>query len=461
MPAFRYPDTALPEPDARALGRSQREDHPRRTLAELVPSSRSAAEILATQNRDRVPELVPLRLSRMLADPFSFYRGSAALMAADLADSPSSGILVLSSGDAHLGNFGVYASPQRTMVFDQNDFDEGGVAPWEWDVKRLVTSAVVGGRHLGHSPDHVERTARETARSYVDHLDAILRLNVLQRYYLHAGPEARGATESKDERRVMEAAVRRARKRTPERAFRKLMETGPDGTLRLRENPPTVVHVPEREVEWVRARFSEYLETVGPDIQLLLSQFRLGDVARRAGGVGSVGTRCYLVGSIGPTGEPLILQIKEANRSVLEEYGQVPLGPRLARHVDTYGQGGRVVAMQRMLQAVSDPFLGPLQFEGRDHYVRQFQDMTGSVAMDQLSAQSFRDYARRCAAILARAHAQSPTAVRVSAYIGKGSAVTDAIVEWSSAYADKTLADYTQVQQADADEAFAVEDTAG
>lgn len=431
-----------------ARGRERRKAVPRRTLAQLVPSTRDPVEILVEQNRNRLPDLVPLRFARMLTDPFSFFRGSAALMAADLAESPSSGIEVMCSGDAHLSNFGVYGSPQRTLVFDLNDFDEAAVAPAEWDVKRLVTSAIVGGRQAGHSEKVIRRIATTAVSSYRDGLRAMLDMDILDRYYLRLEPQRYVNKVPGSLGKVIASTARKARKRTSARVFERIMEIGPDGGLHLRENPPLLQHVDVTHEDELIHAFRQYLTSVPADIAVVLSHFEVTDIALRVVGVGSVGTRSYLVILTGPQGTPLILQVKEANRSVLEEYGRRQQPDSVAVAEAALGQGIRVVAGQRILQAMSDVFLGTLRIGGRDFYVRQYQDMKGSVETEGLDAETFGDYVGACAYSLARGHAQSANGSLLRGYVGAGDPVVEAILEWAYAYAEKTVGDFEKLKAA-------------
>lgn len=434
--------------DDEARGRALRKTAPRRTLAELVPSHRSATEILVEQNQNRLQDLVPLRFARMLTDAFSFYRGSAAVMAADLATSPSSGVEVLCCGDAHLSNFGVYAAPHRELVFDLNDFDEAAVAPAEWDVKRLITSAIVGGRHAGYPEKTIRAFAIDATRTYRERLHTALDMNVLDRYYARVEPERDLNDVSGSLAAVVKRTARRARKRTSARVFDRIMESGTDGTLRLREDPPVLRHFDVDVEDALLESVREYLTEVPADVALLLSHFRVTDVAQRVVGVGSVGTRCFLVILTGPDGTPLILQVKEANKSVLEEYAGVQQPTTLHAAVEARGNGVRVVAGQRVLQAMSDVFLGPLRRDGRDYYVRQFQDMKGTIKTEGMSPKAFGQYVAACALSLARGHAQSANASMLRGYVGGGDSVAAAILEWSYAYAEKTLADFDRLKAA-------------
>ncbi|KKC05197.1 DUF2252 domain-containing protein [Mycobacterium nebraskense] len=443
----RLIDLEVPDEDV-ARGRALRKSVPRRTLAQLTPSEKSATEILVAQNAGRLHDLVPLRFARMLADPFSFYRGSAAVMAADLGASPSSGIEVMCCGDAHVSNFGMYAAPHRSIVFDLNDFDEAAVAPAEWDVKRLITSAIVGGRHAGYPARAIRRCVGQALVGYRTSLQAMLAMDVLDRYYLRVEPERHAGTVSKGLLGVIQKTTSRARSRTSARVFKQLTEIGPDGTPRLREAPPLLQHVDEDIEAVLMESIQEYLATVPADIALLLSHFRVTDVALRVVGVGSVGTRCYLVILVGPNGTPLILQIKEATRSVLDEYGGWPQPAMLAAAVEAKGQGMRVVDGQRILQAMSDVFLGPTRKDGRDYYVRQFHDMKGTVDTEGMAASTFSDYVTACAVLLARAHSQSANASLLRGYVGTSDIVHDAVTEWCYAYADKSLDDFHQLRAA-------------
>src|ERR1700757_4679378 len=432
-----------------ARGRALRKTAPRRSLAQLTPSARTATEILVAQNAGRLSELVPLRFARMLTDPFAFYRGSAAVMAADLAASPSSGIEILCCGDAHVSNFGLYAAPDRSIVFDLNDFDEAAVAPAEWDVKRLVTSAIIGGRHAGYPAKAIRRCVERALVGYQTSLEAMLEeMNVLDRYYLRLEPEHYTGKVSKGLQAVIQKTISQARTRTSARVFKQIMEIGPDGTPRLREAPPVLQHVDEEVEAPLVESVQEYLAAVPADIALLLSHFRVTDVALRVVGVGSVGTRCYLVILVGPNGTPMILQIKEATRSVLEEYGGWPQPDTLTAAVEAKGQGVRVIDGQQILQAMSDVFLGTTRKDGRDYYVRQFHDMKGTIETEDMSASTFGEYVTACAVLLARAHAQSANASILRGYVGTSTAVHDAVAEWSYAYADKSLDDFHQLRAA-------------
>jgi uncharacterized protein (DUF2252 family) len=406
----------------------------RTALADYTWSARNATLLIEAQNADRLPQLVPIRMQRMSADLFSFFRGSAALMASDLGREPSSGIEVISCGDAHLGNFGFFASPLRTMVFDLNDFDEASLAPWEWDVKRLVTSAIIGARQAGFPETDARRAALDTAAAYRTGLAEMTAIGVVDRYYTRVDIDVIRSGMDSAGQRILEKTIRQARRRTSAHFVEKWTAVGQEGTRVFVDDPPVLTHVAEDEQLDVNALFAEYRRTVSPDVAVLLDQFELSDTARRISGVGSVGTRCFVVLLTDPLGQPLVLQVKEASASVLQSHA--------GRGSPSGHEGQRVVEYQRVLQAVSDAFLGHVRFNGRDFYVRQFRDMKTSVSLPSLSPSQFLGYARGCAVVLARAHAQSPRAAEVSGYLGDSARSDQALLTWSLAYAEQAASDY-------------------
>lgn len=449
-PAALPTPAALPASSAerRAHGKQQRRSLPRRSLATLGSAPRDPLAIIDAQNATRLPELIPLRTERMSASPFAFYRGTAAIMAADLADEPHTGILVPSCGDAHVANFGFYASPQRTLVFDLNDFDEAAWAPWEWDLKRLIASIVIAGASSGRAAEVVRDAAVTATRSYALAMRTAAKASPLRRYYAHFEASAGTGEMHPESRRVLDRAIAQAKKRTGERASRKLTKADEHGRLRFIEQPPTMRALePTRQT--LQAEYLErYLRSASADIRLQLRHYTAVDAIRRVVGVGSVGTRCALSLFQDGDGNTLILQSKQAGQSVLAEYGGIAQPAELAELTAEQGEGGRVVAMQRILQALSDPFLGSLrhaseEFGEVDLYVRQFHDMKGGIEIEEIEDEPFVTYSRACAVTLARAHAQSPRAAEVSGYLGDGSKVGEALHQWGLAYADRSLADYT------------------
>ncbi|WP_111720997.1 DUF2252 domain-containing protein [Homoserinimonas sp. OAct 916] len=419
-------------------GRALRKQVSRPTFARYVAHDRDPLAILQEQNERRVQSLIPLRMGRMLVSPFTFYRGSAAIMAADLAHAPTTGIEIVACGDAHLSNFGFFASPERDLVFDLNDFDEASLAPWEWDLKRLVTSVVIGSRESGLDEATTVDAALQTATAYRLKLRELVSLSVLDRYYHRLMLGSASGDLSPRARKVVAKAERQAHRRTSAAFVRKVTRVNSAGVRELIEDPPVLTHVPEMAEERLTALFERYRSTVPADIALLLSQFTLTDLAMRVVGVGSVGTRCYILLLTGPNNEPLVLQVKEAQPSVLRVYGHhEPVQPDERIH-----EGHRVVANQRILQAVSDPFLGHLQVAGRDFYVRQFRDMKSSIDTSRLTAAEYGRYGQACARLLARGHVQSSNSPMIAGYLGTSPSFDSAMVEWALAYADQSLADY-------------------
>lgn len=430
-------------------GRDVRATTPRRGLSQLTDEDRDPLKILDTQNATRVPDLIPLRTQRMSQSAFAFYRGTAAIMASDLARDPHTGILVASCGDAHVSNFGFFASPQRTLLFDLNDFDEAAWAPWEWDLKRLVTSVVIGGQATSRADGVVRGAARSAVQTYARAIASAVRRSPLDRYFQHFDANATLSAMDKQSRAALKAAIRDARRRTGERAVRRITEVDHKGRRSFVEDPPTLTHVTVDLELRVKDFLSEYSETAREDIRVLLQQYPVADIARRVVGVGSVGTRCYLVVFQDGENNTMLLQAKEAVQSVLVEYGGVPQPRTLTEIITSGGEGARVVALQRILQAMSDPFLGHLRGARGDFYARQFHDMKGGIEIETLDDAAFATYAQACAATLARAHGQSGTAAQVAGYIGNGRVVGEAIVEWAYAYADLSRRDYDAFLAAD------------
>lgn len=414
-------------------GRGLRHDHPRSQLGAGFRTDRDPVALLDAQNPARLQALVPIRWGRMAQSAFTFYRGAAALMAHDLATTAVSGIRVQACGDAHLSNFGFYASPERELVFDLNDFDETLPAPWEWDVERLVASLAVGARASGFGDDTAEAIARSGATGYRSAMRRLADRSAMDNF--HAVVRAAALLEQATRpsaTKELGRATRKAQQRTSESALAKLSTVTEDGELRLVEQPPVMVR-PQTWPEDIAAVPLLYGNTVGPDVRTLLRRFRPVDAALRVVGVGSVGTRCLIELLVDASGGPLILQVKEATASVLEPYA----GASEIAHA-----GERVVAGQKIMQAVSDPFLGWTSSEGRSYYVRQFRDMKGSIEVERLSARLLGDYGRLCGQVLARAHAQSVEPALISGYLGAGTVFDEAMGRFALAYARQNDLDH-------------------
>ena len=448
-----------------ARGRAARNEVPRSSHAGWtpLPTRRDPVEMLESQAATRVPELVPIRYGRMLTSPFAFYRGAAYLMAADLQATPRSGFNVQLCGDAHLSNFGVYASPERRLIFDINDFDETLPGPWEWDVKRLATSFEIAGRHLGLSGEDRTAAVQGVVRSYREAMAGFSQMGALDLWYAHldieaAAEELRKDTPSKRYKRAreeLEKSLDKARGKNSVRAMAKLThEVG--GEPRIVADPPLIVPIadliqdrdPDQLMDDLRKLFRAYRATLQNDRRKLFERFRFVDLARKVVGVGSVGNRAWIALFLGhDNDDPLFLQVKEAQASVLEE----SLGESRAQN-----HGQRVVEGQRLMQASSDILLGWVRVTGldgvkRDFYVRQLWDGKATADVENMTPRRLGIYGRLCGWTLARGHARSGDSVAIASYLGKGRAFDEAICAFASAYADQNAADYATFRKAVAD----------
>lgn len=403
---------------------------------------RDPIDILEESNQDRLAELVPIRYGRMLASPFTFLRGSAALMAYDLANTPSTGLRIQACGDCHLLNFGLFATPERNLVFDINDFDETLPAPWEWDVKRLTASFAVAGRDNRFSGAENRAVVLECARAYREHLREYSRMSPLEVWYARLDVENLiAAAPNEKARKIRQRYADKARERIVENLFPKIANRA-GGRHRLVDQPPLLFHLPEPDFEErVCEALSAYRESLSDERRVLLDRYRLEDFALKVVGIGSVGTRCFVGLFFDEENHPLMLQFKEACRSVLEPYcGK-------SRYDN---QGQRVVIGQRLMQSASDIFLGWTRGrQGYDYFVRQLRDMKMSVPVEGgASAVQFKRYAEICGWTLARAHAKSGDAATISGYLGKGDTFDRAVGEFSMEYADQTEKDHAALMKA-------------
>jgi uncharacterized protein (DUF2252 family) len=434
-------------------GRAARSDVPRSSHGTWEPAPRrEPLEILQAQAASRVPQLVPIRYGRMLESAFAFYRGAAAVMAADLAGNPSTGLTVQLCGDAHLSNFGIFAGPDRRLLFDLNDFDETLPGPFEWDVKRLVASVEVAGRSRGFGRTHRRRAVLAAVAAYRRSVRSFAKMHTLDVWYSRLDVDEL-VRESRDaEDGALERSVTKARRKDSARALSRLTAVV-DGHPRFLSQPPLLVPVSEllpadetaTMEALLRGWLRDYRATLPASHRHLLDRYRFSDMAHKVVGVGSVGTRAWVVLMLGrDQSDPLVLQVKEAQASVLEPY----VGASAYRE-----HGRRVVEGQRLMQAASDIFLGWAAGTGldgahRDFYVRQLWDAKGSVEVDQLPVQGFQRYAKLCGTALARAHARSGDPVAIGAYLGGGDSFDAAMVAFATAYADVTEDDHGTLQQA-------------
>ena len=444
-----------------ARGKAARKEVPRASHAGFAPAAarHDPVELLESQSATRVAELVPIRYGRMLVSAFTFYRGAAMLMANDLAGTPRSGINVQVCGDAHLLNFGVFASPERRMVFSINDFDETFPGPWEWDVKRLAASFAIGGRDNGFSAKQRQRVLLDMVGAYRVAMGQFAAMTNLGVWYATADADtlmrklAKEATA--DVRKRAEANLAKARTKDSMQALGKLTHVV-DGELRIISAPPLIQPIEEifqgmaleQISEWLRAELRKYRQTLQSDRRHLLEEFQLVQVARKVVGVGSVGTRAWIALMFGrDQSDPLFLQVKEAQASVLQ--GLVGASPYRSN-------GQRVVHGQHLMQAESDIFLGWTTTTGvdgvsRDYYFRQLHDWKGSAMVETMTPAAMSEYARVCAWTLARAHARSGDRIAMASYLGSSDVFDRAIAEFSEAYADQNERDYDALVQAEKD----------
>ncbi|MFI8520674.1 DUF2252 domain-containing protein [Streptomyces sp. NPDC085481] len=423
-------------------GRAARKRVPRSSHGRWIPSSQrpDPLTVLERESVDRVSELIPIRYGRMAASPFAFLRGAAAIMAADLAAQRNTGLTVQLCGDAHLLNFGVYASPERTLLFDVNDFDETLPGPFEWDVKRLAASIAVAALQNGTTKAKAHRAALVAAEAYRTAMRRLAGLGELEVWYERIAADdlaslLRGANRSRFENRLAQA-----RRRTSLQAFTKLTERDDSGR-HIVDDPPLLERATDIDRVSLGKIYSDYRSSLSEERRLLLDRFRFVDAARKVVGVGSVGTRCFILLLEGRDDtDPLFLQIKEAGHSVLEQY----LQPSAFAH-----QGRRVVCGQRLTQAASDIFLGWMTGpEQRHFYWRQLRDMKGSADVESMSPALLREYARLCGRTLARAHARSGDRIAIAGYLGTSDVFDRAIADFALRYVGQNADDYAALSAA-------------
>jgi uncharacterized protein (DUF2252 family) len=441
--------------ERRKMGKALRKDVPLSIHGGWTPSTDRPEPIslLQAQDEGRLQHLLSIKYGRMVASPFAFLRGSAVIMASDLTNTPVSGIDVVLCGDAHLSNFGVFATPERKLVFDLNDFDETYPGPWEWDLKRLAASAVVAGRQNGFKEKVNRKLARVVAQGYRESMDRFAKLTILDMWYFHVEAEKTLALFERYSHKGAKSTkkmLRKARTKTQAATLEKLTEVV-DGQRRILNDPPLLVRlsdllmeeqIAQIEEQHIEEVWSDYLNSLPEDRRILLSRFRVADGALRVGGIGSVGTRCaILLLEGGAEEDAIILQQKEAGPSVLEAY--------LPQRSYT-SQAQRVVMGQRMMQAASDIFLGWNQGALTDtqYYWRQLKDMKGSVDIAALDEAGLGTYLAICSICLARAHARIGDAAAIAGYLGKNKVFDKAMVDFATAYADQTERDHQALVEA-------------
>jgi uncharacterized protein (DUF2252 family) len=439
-----------------SLGRAARATTPRSSHATWQPpeQGRDPVGLIEEQALNRVPELIPIRHGRMLVSAFSYFRGGALPMAADLADTPTSGLEVQLCGDAHLSNFGIFGSPERHLFFDVNDFDETAIGPWEWDVKRLAASLEVAGRENDFSRSQRRRIVRRAVRSYREAMAEFAAMGILDVWYAHLDldslvPRFRASLDPKRTPSVWKA-IEKARSHDSHQAFDKLCHT-PGGQARIISDPPLIVPIEDFvdgvDGEAIREAlgriFRSYLETLTPNRRRLVEHYRFVHLARKVVGVGSVGTDAWILLLMDARGGPLFLQIKEAQDSVLE---------RFTTPSEFENHGERVVVGQRLMQAASDILLGWERFawdgRERDYYLRQLRDWKGSADIGLMTPEGLQLWGRMCGWTLARGHARSGDRIAIAGYLGRSEVLDEAIADFAIAYADQNEHDYAAFQAA-------------
>ena len=440
-PARDTPGLYISADERRAAGKALRDATPRAAHGGWRPPKdrRDPIELLLESNEGRIPELIPIRFGRMSQSPFAFYRGAAAVMAADLSSTPASGLRVQACGDAHLMNFGGFATPERNIFFDINDFDETLPAPWEWDVKRLAASIVVAARHLDLLDSDAAKAATEAVCAYRERMTDYASMRALDVWYdrIDLDRVLKVLPSRAEVERVRQRVEQARRKSLPESLFPKLVEHF-GSAPRIKDEPPLIFHPTDKQAPGVRTGYAEALEgyrkSLPEHVRVLFDRFRLFDLAIKVVGVGSVGTYCALGLFMAADDDPIFLQVKEARRSVLEPYA----GNSLHKN-----HGERVVAGQRLMQAASDIFLGWTRgVIGRDYYFRQLRDAKISAVLEDWDLTTLKEFGKLCAWALARAHARSGDPARIAGYMGSNTTFDDAVCEFAVEYADQNLRDY-------------------
>jgi uncharacterized protein (DUF2252 family) len=427
--------------ERRAAGKALRDATPRAAHGGWKPPKdrRDPIELLQESNEGRISALIPIRFGRMSQSPFAFYRGAAAVMAADLASTPKSGLRVQACGDAHLMNFGGFATPERNIFFDINDFDETLPAPWEWDVKRLAASIVIAARHLDFLDSDAAKAATESVCSYRERMANYASMRALDVWYDRIDLERvlKVLPSGAEVERVRQRVEQARRRSLPDSLFPKLVEHY-GSAPRIKDVPPLIFHPTDEQAPGVTSGYADalarYRKSLPEHVRTLFDRFRLFDFAIKVVGVGSVGTYCALGLFMAADNDPIFLQVKEARRSVLEPYA----GGSVHKN-----HGERVVAGQRLMQSASDIFLGWTRgLNGRDYYFRQLRDAKISAILEDWDLATLKEFGKLCAWALARAHARSGDPAKIAGYMGSNTTFDDAVCEFAAEYADQNLRDY-------------------
>jgi uncharacterized protein (DUF2252 family) len=424
------------------MGKQLREKVPREDLGDWIPSTnrRDPVDIIIESNEGRVEDLIPIRHGRMMVSPFTFLRGSAAVMTSDLSSTPTTGLTVQACGDCHLSNFGLFATPERNLIFDVNDFDETIPGPWEWDLKRLVASIYVGYSQSGMSPKEAYKLSAMCASAYRKVMRRVAGMTALDIWYFQFDIDTfMEVAKNPEVRKRLKGVNEAARKRVPEYVFPKITKTI-GGKSKIVDNPPLVIHIDDAQIiENLSEILNDYRESMPQNTRVLLDRYKMTDIARKVVGVGSVGTRCAFMLMEAKENDPLLLQAKEARSSVLEPYVQKSA-------YDNNGQ--RVVVGQKIMQSASDMFLGWTRNEGRDFYIRQLKDMKISAVIESHTFDLARAYVMACAVVLAKAHARSGDPALIAGYLGKGDTFDYAMADFAQNYAAQNAKDHQMMLEA-------------
>ncbi len=434
----------VPRAQRRAMGQAMRKEVPRSSLGtwEPSPSRRDPLEQIRQSHEGRLDWLVPVRVGRMAASPYGFLRGTATVMAEDIAALPATGIRPVICGDAHVGNIGFYASPERQLVLDLNDFDEAHPGGWEWDLRRLTTSVWVAGRENGADEDDCEAAVRACVSSYRKQMHELYEQPLLDRSFQRLDLERLDATVSDDSlRKQITRAARRAQRRTSDRALPRFTEQHA-GQRRMVEEPPLITRVDDAEQDRLAEGLDAYLDTLAPHWKRVLGGYTLVDIVHKVVGVGSVGLRAYVALLEGSSPDDVVfLQLKQARRSVVARF----VHGENAVHDH---QGQRVVEYQQALQTVSDPLLGWTTVDDREYYVRQFRNMKGAISIDEIDQDALTDYAGICGQLLAKGHARTSGASLIAGYLGSSDKIDAVLARFARAYADQTERDHQELVDA-------------
>lgn len=424
-----------------AAGKGKANEIPVSKITEFKPGKRDVVKMIKSEEDKMIPELIPLRHKRMMKNTFSFFRGTAGVMSYDLLHETKVQIPIMICGDAHVNNFGFFASPERQLLFGLNDFDETRVGNWEVDLKRLLVSAQLAGEINGYDEKDIKDVLNNTVSAYRAGIKYSNGLKLMDRFYLAYNIDDLLDSISDNDKqmeKLLKKIAKKAPKNNSDKVVKKFTSKNDDGKIVFTENPPRARRITDQlYTDFIKA-IPQYLRSVSQDVQVLLSNFRVSDIIRYSVGVGSFGTRCYLLLLTGKDGSHLVLQVKEALPS---RYNLTRL-TRSNAQKQAPEEGKRIITGQRILQTFSDPFLGSMNFDGRSFYVRQYRDMKDSVDVDKLDLDSFNAYTHMCAFVLAVAHFQSPTAPMIYGYIDESKKFDKKFADWASDYSKQVHNDY-------------------